>query len=540
MRRKNVLTVSALVGLLVAAAWFSPRVIPYNMDEFVHYHALACATAPQQQGLPTFRDGCGLYDMRLPFTTSPLPLRSYLYIGSVPAIPFYPLWRLIDDPVSVRVQGAIFSLVCLVLATRLLGVRPASVATAAVLVPVLLVTFLVDQGPVGLSALLFLAALAALRRALRTDEAGTALGWSLATGLLLFLGTWVKLVFAWWLPAVACFAWAEMRRPDESAGGAARRRAPALAAALVSFALPTALLLASVDREGRTYLDTALHRSRVQVSAEDVGEGAARLWTYAVDGSRVAPRNLVLPSWPVDAAPGLLALGVVAAGMRRPRRGEVAAWAALAVATFGVASSSRFSQWPHHFFFPLLLLVLGLAVALDGLGRRARVAVAIAAALFWATLVVRWPAAGVPTSASFAKDEMLRTLRARGRDRDTFQVHASWGTYYIAQLFGDPDRIVVYLKGVSDDQGLLAEVCALAAERHRPLLLVSSRRWDRLQTAAVAGTLGPPDRTWRFGDWWAVEYETTRLGAAPASRAASRSRGGAGPEPARCAEGSNR
>ena len=66
--------------------------------------------APLQRGLPSFRDGCGLYDLRLPFTTTPLPLRSYLYIGSVPALPFYPFWRLIGDPVAVRVQGAVFFL----------------------------------------------------------------------------------------------------------------------------------------------------------------------------------------------------------------------------------------------------------------------------------------------------------------------------------------------------------------------------------------------------------------------------------------------
>jgi hypothetical protein len=36
-------------ALLLAAAWASPRVFPYNMDEFVHYHALGCATAPLSQ-----------------------------------------------------------------------------------------------------------------------------------------------------------------------------------------------------------------------------------------------------------------------------------------------------------------------------------------------------------------------------------------------------------------------------------------------------------------------------------------------------------
>lgn len=78
------------------------------MDEFVHYHALGCATAPLGEGLPSFRDGCGLYDLRLPFTRTWLPLRSYYYIGSLPSAVFAPLWRLLGDPVAARLQGGLF------------------------------------------------------------------------------------------------------------------------------------------------------------------------------------------------------------------------------------------------------------------------------------------------------------------------------------------------------------------------------------------------------------------------------------------------
>jgi hypothetical protein len=91
---------------LLAAVWLSPRVVPYNMDEFVHYHALGCATTTHAQALPSIRDGCGYYDLRLPFTSSPLPLRAYYYIGRGRALPFYPIWRLFDDPVAARLAGA--------------------------------------------------------------------------------------------------------------------------------------------------------------------------------------------------------------------------------------------------------------------------------------------------------------------------------------------------------------------------------------------------------------------------------------------------
>ena len=131
---------------------------------------------------------------------------------------------------------------------------------------------------------------------------------------------------------------------------------------------------------------------------------------------------------------------------RRERRGEIAAWAAVAALTFGLASLSEYSQWPHHFAFPLLLLVLALALAIDGLSSRARGAIAVLVVVFWATLAARWPAAEFPAEASPAKDELLRLVRARGLDRESLQLHTSWGTYYIAQLFGDPDRMILYVR----------------------------------------------------------------------------------------------
>ncbi len=91
-------------------------------------------------------------------------------------------------------------------------------------------------------------------------------------------------------------------------------------------------------------------------------------------------------------------------------------------------------------------------------------------------------------------------------DRDTLQVHTTWGTYYIAVLFGDPARAVLYLRALPDDPRLIQEVRDLARARGRPLLLTSGRRWERLQTPAVDAILGRPSRVWRFGEWSVVEY----------------------------------
>ena len=182
------------------------------MDEFVHYHALGCASAPRSRELPLIRDGCGYFDLRLPLAAAPLPLRAYSYIGSLPAVPFYPFWKVLADPVAARVQGAFFFLLWAALAARLLRVRASAIVTAGLVFPVWLATFVVDEGPVGLSALLLLLALVAARRALASPRPGASAAWAAGSGLALFLGLWTKLVFAWWLPAFLVFAVEEARR----------------------------------------------------------------------------------------------------------------------------------------------------------------------------------------------------------------------------------------------------------------------------------------------------------------------------------------
>jgi hypothetical protein len=494
--------------LLLVAAWLSPRAVPYNMDEFVHYHALGCATAQLSRHLPLIRDGCGHYDLSLPFTSTPLPLRSYAYIGSLPSVTFYPFWWVLRDPVAARLQGAVFFLLWLCLATRLLRVRPAALATASLVFPVFLATFLVDEGPVGLSALLFAGALLATRRSLDTTQRRGAAGWAVLAGALLFLGLWVKLVFAWWLPAFAAFALEEVRRRSPSTGEGVRRHAGAILAGLLALLLPTLLLLASVDRDGRPYA-VAFRGSGVSTEPDAVEAVAIGLGRYVADASLVAPRNLALPSWPVDVLPAVLSATILGLGLWRGagRRREMAGWAALCVLTFGLVASSRHSRWPHHFAFPLLLLVLALATALDGLRPRARLAVATLAVLFWATLAARLPEGSSPADSSTEKDQLLALVRAEGLDRESLQLHTSWGTYYIAQLFGDPGRLLVYMRGAPDDPRRLEEARALARGRGRKVLLISSRRWERVQTAAVETTLGRPARIWQRGTWWAVEYD---------------------------------
>ena len=73
---------------LLAAAALSPRAVPFDMDEFAAYHALGCAAYPLSRQLNVYRERCADDDLVPPLVSRPLPLRSYLYIGSLPVVPF--------------------------------------------------------------------------------------------------------------------------------------------------------------------------------------------------------------------------------------------------------------------------------------------------------------------------------------------------------------------------------------------------------------------------------------------------------------------
>ncbi len=396
-------------------------------------------------------------------------------------VAFYPFWRLLGDPVAVRLQGAVFFILAIGLMARYLRTRPGSVVLASLGYPLFLGCFLSDQGPVGLSVLLFLGFLLLARRATASVAPGRGIALAALAGLALFLGLWVKLVFAWWLPPAFVLAAREART-----AALPRRRSVLLAGvAAVAFALPSTLLLLARDRDGSPYY-AAVSRAGVSAAPATWLQAADHLGLYFLVGSRAVPRILEWPPWPVDVLPAFFTVALLAWGLRRgvDRRGEVATLTGLGLLTFALSPPSSFTQWPHHFVFALIFVVLALAVAIEGL-RRARPrlfgAACVLALVFWASFLACLPQAVAQTDSGPEKDALLAFVRKRGFDGRTIPVHTSWGTYYIAQLFGDPERAVVYLKSLSDDARLLAEVRQVADAEGRPVLLVSARRWARLR-----------------------------------------------------------
>src|SRR5262249_23282580 len=143
------------VGIALLFAGFCAAImfgVPPNMDEYLPYQPLACRSFPGA-GLHVFRDGCGLYDLRLPGGAW-LPLRSYWYIGAASSAFYWPLYQIWPHYLSGRVLGVVSLLLVVVGASRLTGSGWAlSLLVLGLFFP-LAYQVIADTGPVGFQCVL--------------------------------------------------------------------------------------------------------------------------------------------------------------------------------------------------------------------------------------------------------------------------------------------------------------------------------------------------------------------------------------------------
>jgi hypothetical protein len=137
-----------VAGLMVlAGASIVACFVPWIMDEFVMYHALACTQKSQQLNL--YREACGAYPIHL----GPLHYqRSFAYIGGLSSVlyaPFHALWN------SIAMNYVVGALALFGIAHGLCRsfALPARYATLAMLFFPLLYVTIHDAGPVRISLL---------------------------------------------------------------------------------------------------------------------------------------------------------------------------------------------------------------------------------------------------------------------------------------------------------------------------------------------------------------------------------------------------
>jgi len=134
----------AFIGFVLYVSLY----IPSNMDEFIHYHRLACWAYPESVA-HIFREGCNAYPAKLfKFEFN----RTYSYSGVVSSLIFAPFFYALAEPISHYIYGAL----CLIIFALLLA-KAFNFELKTTLVPLLyfplLFQILHDTGPIRIALL---------------------------------------------------------------------------------------------------------------------------------------------------------------------------------------------------------------------------------------------------------------------------------------------------------------------------------------------------------------------------------------------------
>lgn len=176
---------------------FFSKVVPYNMDEFIHYHSIICHHY-KWNALNTFRESCNGYDLNLLNTGLILPLRAFYYSGSFPAFYYYPIFLIWKNPLSARFLGMLFLLIQSFILSRLFKLKPYQIFVGVVIFFPYFFQHVVDTGPVGFHITAVILIYALFKEWLKTFK----LYIPILISLLVFFGIWIKLTFFWLLPGI--------------------------------------------------------------------------------------------------------------------------------------------------------------------------------------------------------------------------------------------------------------------------------------------------------------------------------------------------
>jgi len=261
-----------LVGASVIACFALIASVPPLDDEFVHYRPIYCVGSADAAQLPN--SFCFDWELRPPGSPRFFQLRAHQDVGFTPALLYLPVHRVWSDPRAARALGVASLLLFAYLLKRLTKLPGHAAALLALFNLPLAYQMIFDTGPVAFQLVTILLVAWGVPR-MRRSWHGVALG------LALFIAIDHKPFFAVVLPATLVLTAAALLDAGGEPRRELRRWLRALGGLLAAFAIPTALLLTSIDHSGRRYLASVLRHLRPVES-----DGAAGLLGRLIDFRR--------------------------------------------------------------------------------------------------------------------------------------------------------------------------------------------------------------------------------------------------------------
>lgn len=468
-------------------------IVPYNMDEFLFYNTILCHWYPGNN----IHGACDPFQLNVLNSGLILPLRSYFYVGSFPALYFFPILLVWNSPLAARMLGMVFLMAGGVIAARMFSFKAKFVVPALILTFPYLFQHLVDTGPVGIHIFFVFLLYVLLDRWCATQRWLTAL----SIALIVFLGIWTKPVFFWYAPGLTVVLLIHIVRHWEHLR--VRRH---LVTFLIQGGAALTLLLALL---AVIFLSTAPHDPTVRPFLEQLFMSESYTWKEMLKGQWLSS-----PAWyallhPLEATQRvflvrpervfsllysiihylsvpfvLLLLALFSRGYpRRQLLLPLALFAAFALTVLMVVRTK--SAWSmHHVILSYPFLILAVLATV----RCAVDACALVPRQWIRATLVAWATVFVEVNVCFfmlfhsqlyfydnmpRKHVVQQIINTGSIPERTMIITTDWGMFYYAGLFGSRAKSVLFEWGL-DDVSRIRYLQNLAKEHGRKIVVLYS------------------------------------------------------------------
>lgn len=488
MSRSSLLRIAKFLSFVIflfLIAFLSNRVVPYNMDEFCHYHPII-SRHYKDNVLNTFRENCRGYDLNFLNTGLILPIRAYAYEGSITSLYYYPLFLIWRDPRSARLLGLLFLLAQSLLLARIFNTRYEYALLFLLCFFPYSYQHLVDTGPINFTTTsIFLLYL--LMGKWLTD-----LQWKypLIMALVVFLGIWAKLTYFWLLPGIGIMFLALIleERKLPSRRDSLRMGLQVLASVALLLALLSLIFLSTAPQDSSRFpyieqitdskwlsIRQLFHVSfikelRVVKALFNPFEATQRAFVVAGPNSMTRLYSgFVFLFVPIC----LLALRIKWHEKIKPSLFYFAG-----MVTFLITLLTERAWAMHHTILSFPFLILSIFSTIELLRKRypKRFPIIISVlfvvfAAFNSYFFISFPTQQVGGHDDWSKMEIHKILQDQQLAREYFYVVVDWGMYYYQGLYGPDSQSVLYIEPLNS-QGQIDALRELSKEYNRRLLFV--------------------------------------------------------------------
>jgi hypothetical protein len=478
--------------------------IPYNMDDYAQYINISTWTY-HLSSYNTFREDPRAYDLAV-IDHHFLPLRSFVYVGSIPGFIYYPLYKLWPSPDSARFLGLLYLAVQAFLIYKIFDMDLLfSFAFLFIFMPYGF-QHIVDPGVVSLlntsvfAVYYFTQKWFALTFDLRSKKY---IIYPVLAGLMMFLAFWSRLSYLFYLPSIILmtfsvfflnrdkflpsraiegdklvysFPWPQIREIKN-------RILLGFAAMFAVLGVLTYLLLHALSVPGYRYYEIVFGGGRVNMlDPKALAAQASKFVRYFLNPPTVASKvfdfqgQIVTPTGIIYVVTFVLLMGYGIFLCYRSKRsaGFIITNIFLFLVACGIIMRSQLAEGPHHIIpaFPFLILALFYIMSQF---KKDKVIIALMVVFICVNASFYWQLVGKKdsweTQSSLIK---INNLINQKFEKTHVVVAIDWGMYYLQALYGGKDQCVLYIQPFNDQRTADALKKILKETHRKPLFLVKA------------------------------------------------------------------